>query len=391
MMRFRDLLFRDSTDASSSVSPSVAYITDWFRLDGAPVPYRRLTDSPEVHMAVNAYAQTVASMSMQLLENSELGDKRIRNGLSRLVDISPHPYLNRRAFYELIVRTLLLHGDGNQVTVPVLENGYIKELIPLAPEKVMIGYDKYEIIYDGRKKYKPNEVLHFSMRNDPSMPWRGCGFSVLLRDVLASMKQSEMTRTEIQKHPLPSLIVKVDASAGAFKGQEAREKLASEYISEREAGRPWFIPSGLLDVQPINPLSINDMAIKDGLELDKKAIASLLGVPAFMLGVGEFNAEAYNNFIQSRVLPIAQIIEQELTRKLVERPDWYFRFNYRSLYSYSLSDKVNAGATMTSALAMSRNEWRDWLGLPPREDMEELIVLENYIPADKIGDQKKLN
>ena len=45
---------------------------------------------------------------------------------------------------------------------------------------------------------------------------------------------------------------------------------------------------------------------------------------------------------------------------------------------------------MVQSLAMTRNEWRDWMTLDPREDMEEIIALENYIPADKLGDQKKL-
>ena len=41
-------------------------------------------------------------------------------------------------------------------------------------------------------------------------------------------------------------------------------------------------------------------------------------------------------------------------------------------------------------MAMRRNEWRDWAGLPPDADMDELLALENYLPQDKLGDQKKL-
>ena len=40
---------------------------------------------------------------------------------------------------------------------------------------------------------------------------------------------------------------------------------------------------------------------------------------------------------------------------------------------------------------MRRNEWRDWLGLPPDPEMDELLALENYIPANKLGEQKKLD
>ena len=45
---------------------------------------------------------------------------------------------------------------------------------------------------------------------------------------------------------------------------------------------------------------------------------------------------------------------------------------------------------MVDRMAMTRNEWRDMIGMSPREDMEELLGLENYLPVDKLGDQKKL-
>ena len=52
---------------------------------------------------------------------------------------------------------------------------------------------------------------------------------------------------------------------------------------------------------------------------------------------------------------------------------------------------IAAGAQMVDRMAMRRNEWRDWAGLPPDAEMEELLALENYIPASRLGDQKKLN
>ena len=51
---------------------------------------------------------------------------------------------------------------------------------------------------------------------------------------------------------------------------------------------------------------------------------------------------------------------------------------------------VSAGAEMVDRMALRRNEWRGWLSLPPDQDMEELLALENYLPQDRLGDQGKL-
>ena len=126
------------------------------------------------------------------------------------------------------------------------------------------------------------------------------------------------------------------------------------------------------------------------MELDKKTVATILGIPAFILGVGEFKRDEWNNFISSTIMPLAQIIEQELTKKLLTDPDLFFRFNNRSLLNYSMDELIEAGAEMVDRMAMRRNEWRDWMGLEYDPEMDELLALENYIPADRLGDQSKL-
>ena len=152
-----------------------------------------------------------------------------------------------------------------------------------------------------------------------------------------------------------------------------------------------MIPAEQFSVEQVKPLTLSDLALSDMITLDKKTVASILGVPPFLLGVGDFNREAWNTFINSTIMTLARNIEQEMTKKLLYSPDLFFRFNSWSLFSYSITELVSAGAEMVDRMALRRNEWRSWVNMPPDSDMDELLALENYVPANRLGDQAKLN
>ncbi len=356
--------------------------------------YRRLQDCPEVVAAVNVYADLISSMTIHLMENRKKGDVRVRNALSDLVDINPNPYMTKRQFYSHVVRVLLLYGDGNSIVHPVMEGGLIGRLVPLASDKVSfledLNSERYYIEYDRNQVFEPEQVLHFKINPDSQKPWIGTGYARLLADAISAMAQSTATKKSLMEQPSPSLIVKVDSTAEELASEEGRTKYAERFADSKSAQRPWFIPATLMDVEQIKPLSMRDLAISENLELDKRQIAAVYGVPAFMVGVGEFNKDEYNNFVRTKVMPIAKSIEQELTKQLLLKPEWYFKFNPRSLMAYDLPELVDAGGEMVDRMAMSRNEWRDWVGMSPDDRMENLLALENYIPQEMLGKQKKL-
>ena len=354
--------------------------------------YTSLAHNPEIAAGVDTIARLVGSMTIHLMENQEGGDVRIRNELSRKIDINPNKYMTREAFVHWIVRTMYLEGNGNAVVWPKTRAGILQDLQPVPPAYASFIPDGwgYKVVIAGQE-YKPDRVLHFTLNPDSLYPWLGSGYRVSLADVANNLKQAAATQKGFMASKWkPSLIVKVDALTDEFSSPEGRKRLLEQYAMSGQAGEPWMIPAEQFSVEQVKPLTLSDLALDAMVTLDKRTVAAVLGIPAFVLGVGEFDRDAWNNFINTTIMPLARGIEQELTKKLLLSPEWFFRFNNWSLFSYSITELVSAGAEMVDRMALRRNEWRGWLNLPPDPEMDELLALENYLPADRLGDQGKL-
>ena len=355
--------------------------------------YVSLAHCPEIAAGVDKIAELVGSMTIHLMENKDNGDTRVRNGLSRKLDINPYSKSTRSQFIKWIVRTMFLEGEGNAIVYPITTSGYIDDLRPVPASLTSLipdGIWDYKIAISG-KEYSPDDLLHFALNPDPYYPWKGRGYTTTISDVANNLKQAAATEKGFMASKWkPSIIVKADALTEEFSSPEGRQKLLDEYIKTDEAGEPWIIPSEQFEIQTIKPLTLSDLALAEFVELDKRAVAAILGIPAFILGVGDFERDAWNNFISSKIMPLAGIIEQEFTKKLTFRPEWFFKFNPRSLYNYDISDLAAVADDRYIRGIMTGNEVRNWIGMPPMQGLDELIILENYIPRGMIAQQSKL-
>ena len=356
--------------------------------------YTRLSDNPEIQTACLRIAELIGSMTIYLMENGPDGDRRILNELSRKIDIEPNRNMTRSHWMTVNVMNMLLHGKGNGICVPHTHEGNLESLEPISASRVTFqpvgnSYRDYRVLIDGIPK-DPNNLLHFVYNPDPTYLWMGRGVTVTLKDIANNLKQAQKTENAFMSSEYkPNIIVKVDALADEFATPAGRQKLLDSYVKPSTTGEPWLIPAEQFEVQEVRPLTLADLAIKDTVELDKKTVAAVIGVPAFLLGVGTFNREEWNRFIQTKVKAIALNIQQELTRCLIISPKWYIYLNYWSLMDYDLkavSDILLAGSDRGFVCG---DEWRDRMHLPPA-GLKEFKILENYIPYDKSGDQEKL-
>ncbi|MBR3429492.1 MAG: phage portal protein [Clostridia bacterium] len=356
--------------------------------------YTRLSDNPEIQTACLRIAELIGSMTIYLMENGPDGDRRILNELSRKIDIEPNRNMTRIHWMTANVMNMLLYGKGNGICVPHTHEGNLESLEPISASRVTFqpvgnSYRDYRVLIDGIPK-DPNNLLHFVYNPDPTYLWMGRGVTVTLKDIANNLKQAQKTENAFMSSEYkPNIIVKVDALADEFATPAGRQKLLDSYVKPSTTGEPWLIPAEQFEVQEVRPLTLADLAIKDTVELDKKTVAAVIGVPAFLLGVGTFNREEWNRFIQTKVKAIALNIQQELTRCLIISPKWYIYLNYWSLMDYDLkavSDILLAGSDRGFVCG---DEWRDRMHLPPA-GLKEFKILENYIPYDKSGDQEKL-
>ena len=361
--------------------------------------YTPLDKNPEIVTACRKIAELVGMLTIHIMENTDSGDKRIINELSAKLDINPNPIMTRKTFIEAIVMNMLLYGKGNAFAVVKTATGdsgqrLVGSINPIPASKAIInpsldGYT-YTVSIDSRI-YQPDDVLHFRYGIDKDYLWKGSGINFLLTDLAENLKQASNTeRAFFSSEWKPSMIVKVDALNDDFATPAGRRKLLDSYVTSSKAGEPWVVPAEQFQIEQVRPLSLSDLALADNVTLDKRAVASIVGVPAFLLGVGEYKKDEWNSFINSTVKSIVMDIQQELTKKLILSPKWYVKFNIMSLLDWDISTISSVFCALNDRGIVDGNEVRDRIGMSPREGLDELRVLENYIPADMAGAQKKL-
>ena len=356
--------------------------------------YVRLSDCPEIMTACLRIAELIGSMTIYLMSNTDAGDVRIINELSRAIDITPCGTMTRQQWMTAIVMNLLLYGNGNSVVVPHTYGGLLQSLEPISASRVSYepvgnSYRDYRILIDGVAR-KPESLVHAVYNPDETYPWKGKGVTVCLKDIANNLKQAAATENAFMRAEWkPSIIVKVDGLTEEFSSPEGRQKLLESYVKPSRTGEPWLIPAEQFSVETVRPLSLQDLAIDKTVELDKRTIASVIGVPPYLLGVGGYDQNAWNNFVQTKVRAITQNIQQAFTRALIVNPKWYLQLNFWSLLDYDMraaSDILLAGADRGY---VNGDEWRDRMHMAPA-GLKDYVRLENYIPVDMAGAQKKL-
>lgn len=88
---------------------------------------------------------------------------------------------------------------------------------------------------------------------------------------------------------------------------------------------------------------------------------------------------------------IADVFQQTLTKGLIQSPHWYFKCNSKSLMAYDTKELAEIGMNLYIRGIYTGNDVLNLIGDSPKDGLNDLIILENFIPQGMIGEQKKLN
>ena len=357
-----------------------------------PIGYTPLSKNEEIRRCVYKIADLVSNMTIMLMENGTNGDIRLKNELAKKIDVYPNKNMTRKNFIHKIVTDMIL--TGNSVVYPKIKNGLIDDLQILRATDLNFREmgDSYQIRYRSTP-FNPDEVLHFVLNPDDEYPFQGQGYTQMIKQTVANLLQANATKTGFLKSKWkPSLIISVQSDAEELQDPVLRNKILGSYTDTTEIGEPWLIPTGEITVQTIQPLSLKDLAIQESITLDLRSIAAAIGIPAFMVGIGTFDKDEYNNFISTIIMSFATTIQQELSKKLLFSPTMYFKFNPKSLLQYDLVEKVGFVKEMVGGGMLNRNEGRAEFDYSPVDvdGMNDFTVLENYLQVADLSKQKKL-
>jgi len=376
----------DSSELFSSIS----------KVAGQSVSAESSKKSSAVYACVRLISGAVSALPMPVYERTETGRAKVDHDLWWLLNEQPFPTLTASSFWDFIISSVLLRGDGlAQIMRTPL--GKITGFQPLPRECVVIERRGDALVYlvdDGVKKYglHQDDVLHI-----PGFGFNGLhGESVIKHAarnaVGTALAADDFAGSYFERGATPSVVITYPQ--GVNPNAEQQEALRTQF-DERYTGtsnhhKPMLLVNGG-KLEPVS-MSAEDSQLLETRKFQVVDIARAFGVPPHM--IGETSAStSWGSGIEQMSIGFGRYTlgpylvrgEQELNRKLWPRSQKYFvEFNRDGLMA---GDSKSEAEYFGKALGgpgsqgwMTVNEVRRIKNLPPLDGGEKLIYA-GSVPA----------
>lgn len=387
--------FRNATgwqDADSGLWSSFGVVPSSAGMSVTPDSSKRST---AVYACVNLIAGTIGSTPVPVYERTSDGRKKVDgHELAALLNEQPCSSMTAASFWEWLISSLLLRGDGiAEIVRPSKNSTKISALVPLPRDQVVISQDDNgRLVYsfsnaDASKKrgILQEDVLHF-----PGYGFNGtCGESVIKyaarQAVGTALAADEYAGGFFQRGASPSIAIEYPQGI-APKAEQAeflRQQFDERYSGVGNSHRPLVLVNG----GKISPISLTpeDSQLLQTRHFQVTDIARAFGVPPVLIGESEKTSswgsgieQLLRAFLTFTLNPRLVLIEQELNRKLVPgRGKLFLEFNRAGWLE---GDNKSQADYFAKALGgpgaqgwMTPNEVRRLKNLPPIAGGDKLI------------------
>ena len=317
--------------------------------------------------------------------------------LNNIINNKPNKIMTPPTFFETIIRDIILN-DGGYAIISRNNMGRVSSLLPISAQRVSRELVNNDLIYkisteNGTQNYKSNDIIHIPSGNGWD-DFNFTGYSIyeyFRRQIDMEYNASDYLLNTLKNGVSSNLNFELQDTFG--KDVEAikilEESIQQKYGGTANAGKVIVTKPGVKAQRLASPLKdINYKEVKDSI-VDEICIIFGVPLPLLSMGVkqesGGYNSllEIVRQFVNSRLRPLAEKIEIELTNKLFtakeQNQGYYFHIDFTPMLrgdnrqTAEVIERLIGGTQKNGCLTI--NEARLMFGLPNIENGDTVYTI----------------
>jgi HK97 family phage portal protein len=326
-----------------------------------------------VRRAVQAIAEPIGSLPLHVYRRDGETRERDREHPVAKVVTDPNPWTGGHDFREQLQRDALLFGNG-LAAIGRTAAGTPGELIRYRPGTVAISEGEYgQSVYTaGGVTLDPRDVLH--LKAPGICAWRGDSPITEARDAIGlGLLLEQFTSKLFANSAQPGTVVSFPQGVGDKAIANFLTAWKAAHTGASNAGKPTVIADG----GTVTPLGFDPVSAQL-LELRRYAveeISRVFGVPPTMLyelgrATWANTEQLGSSFLTYTLMRWIKAWQSEIRLKLFapdERDTWFAEFKTDDLLTVDFAARATAYGQYRTMGAMTANEVRKGLNLPPME------------------------
>ena len=343
--------------------------------------------------ATNLISNSIALMPVS--ENQLNDNKRTVVENSNITPLFYNMFLTKFNVFKKIVEDVILKGNG-YLYINRDEAGHPKSLTYLRPSQVAIQYneltqDLYYLVTSSnkvtKKKILDKDMCHFVMHSNDGVN----GLSILsyaTRTIDSANATEQSAKQFFDSGCSINGIVRLKNPIVSDKQRnDIRQNWSQIHGGDNCSGV--CVLSGVEDFTPITS-DPNKSQMLETRRFNITEVARWFNINPILLG--DLSHTAYNDieaanieFVQHTLLPWIEMIQNELTRKLIVNKKRYIDLDENVLLKSNKTNMANYCKTLVTGGIMTPNEARAQLGLNPMDGCDRLIIAYSKIDDNTIN------